>query len=109
MKCPNCGEEVEELEQNCPKCKINFEDFEKNQKRLLEEHNEENASKTTFLKTINVLQIVSCGIGTLVAWSNEKVLEGFLLIIISIVVFAFIKGFYDIIDLLDSINDKLDK
>ncbi len=109
MKCPNCGEEVEELEENCPKCKINFDDFEKKQKQTSEEDNEENASKTNFLKTINVLQIVGCGIGTLVAWSNEKVLEGFILIIISIVAFAFIKGFYDIIDLLDSINDKLDK
>lgn len=109
MKCPNCGENVSELEENCPKCKINFDDFEKNQKRLLKEDDDENASKTNLLKSINVLQIIGSGIGALVAWSNEKILEGFIIILASIITFAFLKGFYDIIDLLDSINNKINK
>lgn len=105
MKCPNCGVNVNELEETCPKCKINFDEYEK-------EHggnSETDDSKTTLLKFINILQIIVCGIGAIVAWCNEQVLLGFSLIFSSIVVFAFIKGFYDIIDLLDSINDKIDK
>lgn len=108
MKCPNCGANVDELAETCPNCKINFDDFEKNQKRLLGEETEDN-SKTNLLKAINGLQVAGCGIGALVAWSNELVLTGFLIIIGSIITFAFLKGFYDIIDLLDSINNKLDK
>lgn len=109
MKCPNCGANVNELEETCPKCKINFDDFEKNQKKLLGEEETEDNSKTNLLKAINGLQVAGCGIGALVAWANELVLTGFLLIVGSIIAFAFLKGFYDIIDLLDSINDKMDK
>ena len=105
MKCPNCGVNVNELEETCPKCKINFDEYEK-------EHggnSKTDDSKTTLLKAINGLQVAGCGIGALVAWANELVLTGFLLIVGSIITFAFLKGFYDIIDLLDSINDKMDK
>lgn len=108
MKCPNCGANVNELEETCPNCKINFDEYEKSQKQLSGEETED-GSKTNLLKAINGLQVAGCGIGALVAWANELVLTGFLLIAGSVITFAFLKGFYDIIDLLDSINDKLDK
>ena len=81
-----------------------------------EEDNEESTeiestiytTKTTFLKGINVLQLIGFIIMAIVAWNAEETLQGFIYLVIGFVIFAFIKGFADIIDLLDSINDKLD-
>ena len=65
-------------------------------------------TKTTLLKTINFLQLIGFIIMAIISWNAEETLQGFIYLMIGFVTFAFIKGFADIIDLLDSINDKLD-
>jgi hypothetical protein len=43
----------------------------------------------------------------IINWSKEDILQGFIFIAVGIVIHAFIKGFINIIDLLDSINKKI--
>ena len=71
------------------------------------EEKEENNDKTFILKLINVLQIIACLIFAIISFSNEKIIEGIMVLIVTFVLFAFINGFADIIDLLDSINKKI--
>ena len=80
------------------------EDEEKNIKK----ENYESGYKTVALRFINAFQLICCIIIAFVNWSNEKIITGFTFLFSGIVLFAFIKGFSDIIDLLDSINGKLD-
>lgn len=65
-------------------------------------------TKTMFIKIINAIQLIGCLILAIIAWNEEESLQGFTYLGIGLVLFAFIKGFTDIIDLLDSINNKLD-
>lgn len=78
-------------------------------KRVKKEEIEDETSftKTAFIKVINILQIIGFIIMAIIDWNNEEVLQGFIYVVIGLVIFAFIKGFADIIDLLDNINDKI--
>lgn len=67
----------------------------------------ENSDKTFILKLINVLQIIACLIISILFFYNEKTIQGAITLIITFILFAFIKGFTDIIELLDSINKKI--
>ena len=71
------------------------------------EEKEENNDKTFILKLISALQIIACLIFAIISFSNEKIIEGIMVLIVTFVLFAFIDGFADIIDLLDSINKKI--
>lgn len=71
------------------------------------EDNRENEDKTIFLRIINAIQIIACIIVAIISFSNEEIINGIIMLIIGFVIFAFIKGFKDIIELLDSINNKL--
>lgn len=82
---------------------------EKNEKETVETETTINITKTTFIKGINILQLIGFMIMAIVSWNAEETLQGFIYLMIGLVVFAFIKGFADIIDLLDSINDKIDQ
>lgn len=104
MKCPKCGSNISELDEICPKCKTKLDDYEET---MREEEEEESGDKTIFLKIINVLQIISCIIIALFLWSKEEIWAGIVILVVGFVIFAFIKGFKDIIELLDSINNKL--
>lgn len=106
MKCPKCDAEIDKFADVCPYCKIDIFEY-KNNKSDSKENIE--FTKTAFIKVINILQIIGFIIMAIIAWNNEEVLQGFIYVVIGLVIFAFIKGFSDIIDLLDSINDKLDK
>lgn len=68
---------------------------------------EENTDKTFFLRVISALQIIACIIIAIVSFTNEKIVDGVMILIVGFVIFAFINGFKDIIELLDSINNKL--
>lgn len=103
MECPNCNKNVSELDEKCPNCGLDFESYE--EKR---EDTGYVLSKTGFIKFINAMQLIGCVIIAFVNWSNEQGILGFTFFFSGFVLFAFIKGFTDIIDLLDSINDKLD-
>lgn len=67
----------------------------------------ENSDKTFILKLINVLQIIACLIISILFFYNEKTIQGAITLIITFILFAFINGFTDIIELLDSINKKI--
>ncbi len=73
----------------------------------MEEKEEENSDKTFILKLINVLQIIACIIISILFFYNEKTIQGAITLIITFILFAFINGFTDIIELLDSINKKI--
>lgn len=105
MKCPNCNEEIDVFDEVCPHCKVNLDEFEEKQK--IEEAEETVESKTKLLKVINVFQLIGCIIYAIICWSNYNTFQGFMFVIIGLITFAFIKGFSDIIDLLNSIDNKL--
>lgn len=67
----------------------------------------EESTKTTFIKIVNILQLIGFIVIAIIDWSNEETLQGFIYIGIGLVIFAFIKGFIDIINLLDNINNKI--
>lgn len=104
MKCPKCNKEISELDEKCSRCGINLEEYE-----CQEETEIEQESKTALIKFINIIQILGCIIGAIILWSNEELGIGFIILVIGVIAFAFIKGFQDIIDLLDNINNKITK
>lgn len=106
MECPKCNKKVSELDEKCPYCGLDFEIYEK--EKNIKKENYESGYKTVALRLINAFQLICCIIIAFVNWSNEKIIAGFTFLFSGIVLFAFIKGFSDIIDLLDSINGKLD-
>ena len=95
MKCPICKEPVNELDDICPNCKTNFDEYE----RSNTSNHASYEDRTIAIRFINALQLIV----------GEKIGQGFICISIGIISYFFIRGFADIIDLLDSINDKLDK
>lgn len=103
MKCPKCGANITELNEICPKCNTRLDEYEEEQE-IQEERNED---KTIFLRIINAVQIMTCIIVAIISFSNEEIANGIIMLIVGFVIFAFIKGFKDIIELLDSINNKL--
>lgn len=103
MKCPKCGANITELNEICPKCNTRLDEYEEEQE-IQEERNED---KTIFLRIINAVQIMACIIVAIISFSNEEIANGIIMLIVGFVIFAFIKGFKDIIELLDSINNKL--
>lgn len=108
MNCPKCHSKVSELDERCPNCGLNFEEYEEEQ---TEEDEEQEYGKTTTLRIINIIQLIAFIIVGFINWlsNNESALNGFIYIGIGIILFVFIKGFADIIELLSSINQKLDK
>ena len=103
MKCPKCGANITELDEICPKCNTKIDEYEEEQ----EGQEERSEDKTIFLRIINAIQIISCIIIAIILFSNEEIWNGIIILIVGFVIFAFIKGFKDIIELLDDINNKL--
>lgn len=69
--------------------------------------NEEKEDKTILLRIMNVIQILTCLIFSAFCFINNDIAKGIMILIIGFVLIAFIKGFQDIIELLDNINNKL--
>lgn len=63
--------------------------------------------KTVYLRFINYLQLIGLFIMGMINLSNEQITVGVIYMVVGVVSFFFIKGFSDIIDLLDSINNKI--
>lgn len=106
MNCPKCNKKVSELEETCPFCGISFEEYEEKQQESEQKEDYEYGRKTLLLKFIMWAQLIGCIISSIVLWNNEETGYGFIVLFVGIIVLAFIKGFTDIIDLLDSINNK---
>lgn len=107
MNCPKCNTKISELDGKCPKCGLILEGYEKEREKEKEENEDE--TKTKGLVFINVIQLIGCIIMAIIYGGNEETFIGFVILISGIIAFFFIKGFVDIINLLDSINSKLDK
>ncbi len=103
MRCPKCGAKIRELDEICPKCNTKLDEYEEEKER----QEEKNEDKTIFLRIINAIQIIACIIVAIVSFTDEKIVNGVMILIVGFVIFAFINGFKDIIELLDSINNKL--
>lgn len=77
------------------------------------EENSENkfsyGAKTVYLRFINCIQIIVLVIMGLISFSKDQIVTGILYIVIGVVLLFFIKGFSDIIDLLDNINNKINQ
>lgn len=69
--------------------------------------NEEKEDKTILLRIINAIQIFACLISSVFFLINNEIIKGIMILIIGFVLLAFLKGFQDIIELLDKINNKL--
>lgn len=98
MKCPKCKNEISDFDTKCPICGIE-----------LHENNTENKDKTMLLRIINALEIIACIILAIVFLIQGNMILAVEILFGGIVIFAFIKGFCDIIESLDKISKKLDK
>lgn len=98
MKCPRCGNKIDDLEMKCMYCGMDLKRLDKNY-----------GEKTIGLGIVNVLQLICFIILSIVSFMEEQVSQGFIYIAIGVITHFFIKGFSDVIDLLNSINNKLDK
>lgn len=116
MKCQSCGNEVMGLNQKCPVCGTalysntrditNKKEYNTTKSNITETKSE--TSRTVLLAIIGILSLLSCiGLGIYFI-TEENIFTGVIYILAGIISFAFIKGFTDIIDLLDNINKKLD-
>lgn len=105
MKCPKCGNDISELDEICPICKTNLDYYEYEEETKEENEGED---KTIFLRIVNALQIIACVIVAIILFSNEEIVSGIIVLVVGFIIFAFIRGFKDIIELLDNINNKLE-
>lgn len=110
MICPKCKNKISDFDATCPICGLNLynENEKKVTKKIISE-NEENADKTILLRIINALEIISCIILSIVFLIQGNMILALEILFGGIVIFAFIKGFSDIIESLDKISKKLDK
>ena len=74
-----------------------------------EDRNNETCEKSYKIRIINAILLIISILGAMILASNEEHLFATLSIVLGIVSFIFIQGFANIIDLLDSINNKLEK
>lgn len=81
--------------------------MEKNNNKNQIDNQEDN--KSGIIRLINIVQFVGIIILAMYFATNDEKFYAIISIIVGIVLFVFVKGFADIIDLLDSINNKLDK
>lgn len=103
MKCKNCGKEVTETNKMCPSCGTILCD----DKTTISNDKTAAESKTILLGIVGILLLIGCiGLG-IYYMSEEETSKGIVYILSGIISFVFIKGFSDMIDLLDSINKKI--
>lgn len=98
MICPKCKNEISDFDTKCPICETE-----------LYKNNAENKDKTILLRIINALEIISCIILSIVFLIQGNMILALEILFGGIVIFAFIKGFSDIVELLDDINKKMNK
>lgn len=73
------------------------------------EENTENTDKTILLRIINAIQIIACIIVAIIFFAEQNIFNGIVILFVGFILFAFIKGFCDIVELLDDINKKMNK
>lgn len=65
MKCPVCKTKVNELDEVCPNCKTNFDDYEEHYKKHEREEKRTNANCLNVLAVINLIISI---LGTITIW-----------------------------------------
>lgn len=98
MKCPNCNANITELDEVCPHCKINLDDYEK--KHLKNKDCEENKNNPIAV-IIKVIAVITLIIG--IIWSFKE--ESLIYFILNAVSFSFIFGFGEIIQKSENIEN----
>jgi len=72
MRCPICKEKVNELEDVCPNCKTNFEEYEKEKRKFREVSDGNNAERLNVMAYINLILSI---IGAICIWINFSKIE----------------------------------
>lgn len=72
MKCPICKANVNELDEICPNCKTNFDDYEKGKQKFIEEPKRTNADCLNFMANLNIILSI---IGAIIIWVNFSTIE----------------------------------
>lgn len=67
MKCPVCKAKINELDEICPNCKANFDDYEKGKKQYREKERKTNAD---YLSIFSVINLIITIIGSIIIWIN---------------------------------------
>ena len=96
MKCPKCGNKVDDLEMKCMSCGLDLVNVDKDY-----------GEKTIGLGIVNIVQLIAFIVIGIISIINKQTINGLIYIAIGIISYIFIKGFSDIIDLLNSIDDKI--
>lgn len=69
MKCPVCKEKVNELDEVCPNCKTNFDEYERKYEKKSESTN---ADRLNVMANINIMLSI---IGAILIWVNFSTME----------------------------------
>ena len=72
MKCPVCKERVNELDEVCPNCKTNFDEYEQHVKTNTKEFKSTNADRLNVMANINIILSI---ISAIVVWVKFSKLE----------------------------------
>ncbi len=98
MKCPNCNADITELDEICPHCQTNLDDYEK---KHLKNENCKETKNNPIAVFIKVIAIITMVIG--IIWSFQE--ESLIYFILNAVCFSFIFGFGEIIQKLENIEN----
>lgn len=103
MKCPRCGSNISELDEICPKCKTNLDDYE----NRIRNREPEEKPKSNFLYYTRIASLIIAVIFVIIELCIEAYIGIVYIIISEIILCIILKVFETIIDLLQSIDKKL--
>lgn len=103
MKCPICKAKIDELDEICPRCKTNFDDYEK-RKNLQEKKNERyienekvNADYLNIMANIDIILTIISAIATFFYdFSIVNIVSTIVILISGFTIFFLLKTVVDI-------------
>ena len=104
MKCPVCNNELNESEETCPKCSITIKEKTIQKDEL---KNETKIRQSNFLYYARIISIIVALIAGVIALATEYYVGVAEVIIAELILCIALKTFEIIIDLLQSIDNKL--
>ena len=107
MKCPKCGEFVTELDEVCPNCKINFDEYENTYGNFENNYEEITERRSNFLFICRMASLFFVTLGIIIFLVVESYYMAIILAVSEIVLWITLKIFEIIIDLLQSIDNRL--
>lgn len=102
MKFPNCNIKVSELDEKCPNCGINFDDYEAY-------NSIEEEKKSTFIVIFKRILVILLIISAFIFFIMEYMSLGLSSILLAVFVWVALTIEEKKIDLLQEISEKLDK